>query len=153
MKKLILTLLNFFIVLTFLSAPISAHTRSDPSQIIFGGQCPVGLGGTGVAANHVNTGIGCVHTNPPELTTGIVDLAVKTGGAIAFLFLIMGAFHLVTSGGSPDHITHGKEMMTSAIFGLLLIVFSVVILQIIGVDILGLPGWQRGPGPNEIIVP
>ncbi len=145
MKKLILTLLNFFIVLTFTTSPIYAH-----AQIGFGGPCP--RVSSVIPPGHVETGVGCVHTNPPDLAAGVIDLSIKIGGATAFLFLLMGAFRLVTSGGNPEAITHAKETMTSAIIGLLFIVFSVIILRTIGVQVLGLPGWQTGSG-GTIIVP
>ena len=44
---------------------------------------------------------------------------------------------------SIDKITAAKEQLTSAIIGLLFIIFSFVILQMLGVDILRIPGFTR----------
>jgi hypothetical protein len=46
----------------------------------------------------------------------------------------------MSSAGNPERLTGGKEIITSAIAGLLLIIFSTIILKIIGVDILKIPG-------------
>jgi hypothetical protein len=43
---------------------------------------------------------------------------------------------MMTSTGNPEAIQEAKERITSAIVGLLFIIFSLVILQVIGVDIL-----------------
>ena len=63
------------------------------------------------------------------------------GGGIAFLLILVAGFMIITSQGSPDKIQAGKELLTSAIAGLLLIIFSVFILELIGVDILEIPGF------------
>jgi hypothetical protein len=45
-----------------------------------------------------------------------------------------------TSAGDPKKLQAGKELLTAAISGLLLLIFSVFILRIIGVEILNIPG-------------
>ena len=137
MKKILLTLLNFFIVFVSSLKPAFAHAGHP----IIGGNaasCPTAGG------EHIFTGIGCIHTAPDWLASGLLDAAIKMGGGVAFIFLLIGAFHLITSGGEPEHIEHAKEQITAAIAGLLLIVFSVVILRVVGIDILGIPGFERG---------
>jgi len=63
-------------------------------------------------------------------------------GGIAFLMILYGGFTIMMSAGNPEKLNSGKEIITSAISGLLLIVFSAVILRIIGIDILGgFPGF------------
>jgi len=46
---------------------------------------------------------------------------------------------ILVSSGNPDKIQAGKELITAAIAGLLLIIFAVFILRLIGKDILGIP--------------
>ena len=48
---------------------------------------------------------------------------------------------MMTSAGNPEQLNAGKELIGSSIAGLLLVVFSVFILQFIGVNILGIPGF------------
>jgi hypothetical protein len=49
----------------------------------------------------------------------------------------------MTSQGNPEKVQAAREQLTSAIVGLLFIIFSLAILTIIGVDILKLPGFTR----------
>ena len=70
-----------------------------------------------------------------------IPIAMGLGGVIAFILIVFGAFQIILSGGNPDRVKAGKEMITSAIAGLLLIVFSILILKLIGQDILDIPGF------------
>lgn len=72
-----------------------------------------------------------------------IGWAVGIGGGIAFLLILMAGFRIMSSGGNPDQIKAGKEQLTSAITGLLFIIFSVFLLQLIGVQILHLPGFAK----------
>src|SRR3989344_797718 len=89
----------------------------------------------------VYTAFGCIKTNPQQFVADVLKLAIGIAGGIAFLMIIYGGFTIMTSSGNPEKLTNGKEIIISAIARLLLIVFSVVILKIIGVDILGIPGF------------
>jgi len=90
----------------------------------------------------VQTALGCVPTDPMALVKWIFPYLLGIGGTIAFFMLIIGGFQIMTSGGDPEKIKAGKEQITAAISGLLFIVFSLFILRLIGVDILGLPGLE-----------
>lgn len=90
----------------------------------------------------VYTAIGCIPTNPTALIKGLLKIAAGIGGGIALLLMIFGSFQMITSGGNPDNIKKGQEQFTSAIIGLLFIIFSVLLLQVVGVDILSLPGFN-----------
>jgi len=73
--------------------------------------------------------------------TSIVKYSVGIGGLIAFILIVAGGLQIILSAGSPERVKAGKEMITSAIAGLLLIIFSIFILKLIGYDILNLPGF------------
>lgn len=88
------------------------------------------------------TPFGCIETNPQQFVERILQIAIGVAGGIAFLMIIYGGFVTMTSAGNPERLTSGKEIITSAIAGLLLIIFSIIILRIIGVDILQLPGLK-----------
>jgi hypothetical protein len=92
--------------------------------------------------NKIPTAIGCIdYTNTSGLTKSLLTFALGVGGGIAFLLMIIGSFMIMTSSGNPERQQAGKEMITSAIMGLLLILLSVFILQLIGVKILAIPGF------------
>lgn len=85
----------------------------------------------------IDTGLGPICPDPTGLVTFILNLALGTAGGIALLMVIYGGFKVLTSSGDPKAVMEGRETITSAIAGLLLILFSVALLKIIGVDILG----------------
>jgi len=89
------------------------------------------------------TAIGCLPTNLEVILKDYV-FVYGTGitGGIAFLYFIYGAFLILTSGGNPEKIAEGKEIIISALSGLFLIIFSVFLLRVIGYDILKLPGFS-----------
>ncbi len=91
----------------------------------------------------IATAIGCIHTNPAALVKDVLTFAVGIGGGLAFLMMLLGAFQMITSAGNPETLQAGKERFTSAIIGLLFIIFTVLLLQIIGVGILAIPGFTK----------
>ena len=92
----------------------------------------------------IDTAIGCIPIENSDALIGfILKWAIGVGGGIAFLLIVLAGFQIMTSSGNPDKLKAGQELMTSAIAGLMLLIFSVFILRIIGVDILGLPGFGQ----------
>lgn len=98
---------------------------------------------TGGTKPSVKTAIGCIHTNPADLIQDVLKFGVGIGGGVAFLMMLLGAFQMLTSAGNPETLQAGKDRLTSAVIGLLIIIFSVLLLQIIGFDILGIPEFGR----------
>jgi len=88
------------------------------------------------------TSLGCIPNDPPKLVGWILGLGSGIAGGIAFLLILFGASQIVMSGGVPEKIAAGKEVITSAVIGLVFIFVSVLVLKIIGVQILGIPGWS-----------
>lgn len=89
------------------------------------------------------TAIGCLPTQPGDLiTTLYVFIILGIGGTITFLLMIAGVFEMITSGGSPEALKKGQERFFSALQGFLFIILSLLILQIIGADILNIPGFK-----------
>lgn len=89
----------------------------------------------------IQTAIGCVPTKPAEFIQAVSRLLTGMGGGIALLMMIAGASRMITSAGNPDAVKAGSEQFTSAIIGLLFIIFAVLLLKVIGVDILNIPGF------------
>lgn len=90
-----------------------------------------------IGALGIYTAIGCIPTQPQELIKEIIKLATRAGGGIALLLMISGAFQILTAAGNHETMTKGKDQITSAAIGLLFVIFSTLLLQIIGIDILG----------------
>lgn len=67
-------------------------------------------------------------------------------------FWLAGAFGYITSSGSPDAVMGAKSTITAALTGLAVIIFSVLILGLLGVNVFGLPGFSWSPG-NVLTTP
>lgn len=114
--------------------------KGDPS-CSGGGGLP--CGDASVESGGILTAIGCIHTNPASFTQDLVKFAVGISGGLAFLMMLLGASQMLTSNGNPDALKAGQDRLISATIGLLIVIFAVLLMQIIGVDILKLPGFVR----------
>lgn len=89
------------------------------------------------------TAIGDIATDPSGFVTRIFGFLLSISGGIAVLMIIYSGYNFMTSQGNPETVKEARERLTSAIVGLLFIIFSLVILQIIGVNILHIPGFTN----------
>ena len=98
------------------------------------------------------TALGCINMNLDQIIQEqIFGLGIGLAGVSALLCIIYSAFILQLSANNPEKIKHAQEMMTSCITGLIIIIFSVFILNVIGVDILRIPGFARPtPTPTPV---
>lgn len=93
--------------------------------------------------NYISTAIGCVPIGDQNALIGFfLRWGLGIGGGIAILLIIVAGFQIMSSRGDPNRLKAGQELMTSAIAGLLLLIFSLVILRIIGYDILDIPAFK-----------
>ena len=100
------------------------------------------MGGGKCGSSALDTAIGCINISDPNaFIKDVLSWGIGVGGGIAFLLILYGGFLVMTSQGDPKRLSAGQELITSAIMGLILLIFSVFILKVIGVDILAIPGW------------
>ncbi len=93
--------------------------------------------------DEIETAIGCISTKADGANSffgSIIKIAVGLGGGLALTLMLYGVFIITTSAGIPDKLKEGSEIITSAIAGLIFILLSVFLLNLIGINILGLPG-------------
>lgn len=93
--------------------------------------------------SQVDTAIGPITATPGGIAGSIMTILMSLSGGVAILLVIAAGYQLITSQGNPEKVKEGRERLISAIVGLLFIIFSVAILQIIGIDILHIPGLSR----------
>jgi hypothetical protein len=89
------------------------------------------------------TAVGCLPRDYSKIVSFLFSIGVGIAGGIAFLFFLFGAFMILTSAGNAEQIEEGKQTIISALSGLLLIIFSIFLLTVIGVDILHIPGLSK----------
>ena len=89
----------------------------------------------------ITTAIGCVPIrSTQDFVNWFLRWAIGISGGIAFLLIVMASFQIMTASGDPQKLQGGRELLTAAISGLILIIFSVFLLRLIGVTILQIPG-------------
>lgn len=88
----------------------------------------------------VKTAVGCVPTRPDRLVDSIMKYATFILGGVALLLMFIASWQWITALGNPDAINKARDQFINAFIGLLFIIFSGLLLQIIGVDILDIPG-------------
>ncbi len=94
------------------------------------------------AQKGVWTGVGCIpFSDTAELVRAFITLGLGLAGTVVVLMTLAGAFLMSTSKGEPQKVDEAKSLITSAIAGIFFIIFSVSILQFVGVRILQLPGF------------
>lgn len=92
----------------------------------------------------VTTGLGFgISTDPAGFVKSIMGLLLGVSGGIAVLLIIVSGYKFMASRGNPEALQGAREQLISAIVGLLFIIFSLAILQIIGFDILHIPGFDK----------
>jgi hypothetical protein len=89
-----------------------------------------------------DTAVGQISTGPWGFAKALFSVILGISGGIAIILIIISGYRLMTSRGNPEQVQVAKEQLTAAIVGLMFVIFSLVILQTIGVDILQLPGFR-----------
>lgn len=89
------------------------------------------------------TALGCINfqNNGANIIRTLITLGLSLGGGFTLLIILFAGFTLSTSQGDPKRVSEAKELITSAVIGLLFIIFSVTILQFIGVSLFRIPGF------------
>ena len=87
------------------------------------------------------TGIGCISTNPVTATQQLLELLLGVGGFFVVTQILIGSFTLIISRGNPQALEGARTRIVNSVMALLLIVFSVTILEFVGVSILNIPGF------------
>ncbi len=87
----------------------------------------------------VSTAIGCLMAgDPKQLVSQLLGWGVGVGGGIAFLMIVLAGFQMAAASGDPKKVQAARELLMSALAGLIIIALSVVLLNFIGVSILNI---------------
>lgn len=90
----------------------------------------------------VETAIGPINTLIWQLVQSVFGILLSLSGGVAILLIIAAGYQMIVSQGNPEKVKESRERLTAAIVGLLFIIFSVAILQFIGVHLLQIPGFH-----------
>lgn len=93
----------------------------------------------------LNTAFGKLSTKPEQFIGRIFAVILSASGAIALILMMRAGYKILMSKGKPETIQEGRDQLTSAIVGLMFVIFAFVFLELIGVDILRIPGFGGSP--------
>jgi hypothetical protein len=86
------------------------------------------------------TGLNCNAQSPNELIRTVINWLLGVTFGVAILFLIIGGFRVITSGGNPDGQAKGKNTIINAVIGIIIIVLSYVIVNVVANFVSGRNG-------------
>jgi len=99
--------------------------------------------GTGKVEDGVYTALGCIPKDITSFSGWLLGNLIYISSGVAFLLMVLGAIMVLTSTGIPERVKAGRELITSAVSGLIFIILSIFLLKLIGVDILQIPGFAK----------
>jgi len=84
------------------------------------------------------TAIGNIPFDMVPFARRILQIGIGLSGGIVLILMVIGSIRVVTSSGDQQKLNGGRDMIIAAVFGLLFLIFSVMILRFIGFNIVGL---------------
>lgn len=116
---------------------------TSPTPVPFTGFAPTPCTPAGgLPDSGIPTALGCLPTDIGGfLGEFVLKYVVGIAGVVALFLILLAGFQMMTSQGNPERLQAGRELLTSALLGLLFVIFSVVLMQIIGLEIFKIPGF------------
>jgi hypothetical protein len=60
-----------------------------------------------------------------------INYALFIAGALALIYLLIGAFQYTTSAGNPQNVAQAKRTITFAVVGLVVVILTLVIVKFV----------------------
>jgi hypothetical protein len=109
------------VVMGFMVLPFAMAQDSSAQGLIgqFANNCPA------------DTGVRCTEGSVASIFRLIINWALAIAFIAAVIILIYGGFLYITSAGNADSATKGKTAILNALIGIVIIVLSYIIVQIV----------------------
>lgn len=124
------------------SCPTGQQCLNGGCVAIPGGATPPASSGPAMAncpgGQGIQTAIGCIPLTEQGIAGFFLKWGLSIGGGLAFILIVVAGYQIISSSGDPRKLQSGKELLTSAITGLVVLVFAAFILRFIGQDFLSL---------------
>jgi hypothetical protein len=125
-------------------SPVSSPTSSDSPTSSTPPATSGGLSGffpETCGDGSLKTALGCLPYERAAFISTILGFLVSIAGAIALITMLIATIQIMTAAGDTKKIQSGRDLFSSAIAGLLFLIFSVSLLRLIAGDIIKLPGF------------
>jgi len=121
MKQKLISKIKYLFPALFLAAPFLAYAQSQVSNGLQTSGLQ-GIFGTGGLNNS---------TSLSDLIVNGIRLMLMFAGAIAVVFVIIGGYQYLASGGNDEIAEKGKKTLLNAVIGIIIIVLAYVIINVI----------------------
>jgi hypothetical protein len=95
----------------------------------------------GGKCDSVGSAFGALSTAPDLFVKSIFSILLSLSGGLALLLIMRAGYSMMTSQGKPEQLNSARDQLIAAVVGLVFLILSFVILQVIGFDILQIPGF------------
>jgi hypothetical protein len=92
-----------------------------------------------------STGLRCTETSVPQIFKTVINWALGIAFGVAVIFLIIGGFRYITAGGNEESVEKGKSSVINALIGIVIIVLSYVIVNVVANLVTGNSSSIGGP--------
>ena len=122
-KKLFFIILNLLLLL--------------PNILLAVPSCPTGTGDVCLNLKYPTFGTFSLNTHQSlsQIIAWFYYFIIGISGFAAFIMLVWGGFQYLSSAGNPTQISDARDRIQKALLGLLLILISWLILQVINPDL------------------
>ncbi len=83
------------------------------------------------------------NTGASSFVQKLIEVITGFAGGLALLYLMYGAFIILTSQADPEKLNYGRRLIYGAITGLIITLSAVFIVNLIGLKILRIPGFSQ----------
>ncbi|MBI2278769.1 MAG: hypothetical protein HYU81_01755 [Candidatus Brennerbacteria bacterium] len=133
-QKISFGIILFLIIGLLVSAPFAAHADdSAPPLIDVSFPCP--------DTQALGLGEGCGDATGADIAGYLIrfyQFAIAASGILAVGLIAVGSIYISTAGGSADRQSEGREMITSALWGIVLLFGSYLILRTVNPRLVSL---------------
>jgi len=114
----------------FIKYPAALALLAMPLLASAQGAVQDGLNNSGLRSYFGFSGLNSA-TSLSELIVGIVNIMLLFAGSVAVIFVIVGGYQYVTSGGNEEQAEKGRKTLVNSIIGIVIIVLAYVVINVI----------------------
>lgn len=122
MKLKLKKIINYILILGGITLPSLVFAQNNGVT--------QGLVTSGIGGQFGTSGISG-STSLVQLLQNVIEIMLLFAGGIAVVFVIIGGYQYITSGGNEEQAEKGQKTLTNAIIGVVVIVLSYTIITVI----------------------
>jgi len=81
-------------------------------------------------------------TSLGQAVSQLIPAVFSIAAAAVVIYFLLGAFKILGSGGSKEDVAAGRQIITHAIIGFIILIFAFLIIQFLLSSLFGITGFQ-----------